>query len=76
MAVEKLLTVTGFSQSLHVTQACTRRWILERRITTVKLGRLVRIPESEVERLIQSGLRPAVGRYESASRTKASRRGQ
>lgn len=54
-----LLSVTEFASALNVTVACTRRWILERKITTVKLGRLIRIPMSEVERLIDSGLRPA-----------------
>lgn len=76
MTVEKLLTVPDFSQSMNITQACTRRWILERKVATVKLGRLVRIPESEVERLIQAGLRPVAGKHVSASRSSESRRGQ
>jgi len=54
-----LLSVTQFADALGVTPACIRRWILERKITTVKLGRLIRIPASEVERLVNSGLRPA-----------------
>jgi excisionase family DNA binding protein len=54
-----LLSVAEFASALNVTVACARRWILERKITTVKLGRLIRIPASEVERLVTSGLRPA-----------------
>jgi excisionase family DNA binding protein len=54
-----LLSVPQFADALGVTPACIRRWILERKITTVKLGRLIRIPASEVERLVNSGLRPA-----------------
>jgi len=54
-----LLSVPQFANALGVTPACIRRWILERRITTVKLGRLIRIPASEVERLVSAGLRPA-----------------
>lgn len=54
-----LLTVPQFSEILGVTPACIRRWILEQKVTTVKLGRLIRIPASEVERLVASGLRPA-----------------
>jgi excisionase family DNA binding protein len=54
-----LLSVTQFADALGVTPACIRRWILERKITTVKLGRLIRVPASEVERLVNSGLRPA-----------------
>ncbi len=55
---QQLLTVQAFAKALNVTPACIRRWILERKIATVKLGRLVRIPSDEVHRLIQSGLRP------------------
>jgi excisionase family DNA binding protein len=54
-----LLSVPQFAAALGVTPACIRRWILERKITTVKLGRLIRVPASEVERLVESGLRPA-----------------
>jgi excisionase family DNA binding protein len=54
-----LLSVPQFADALGITPACVRRWVLERKITTVKLGRLIRIPSSEVERLVTSGLRPA-----------------
>jgi excisionase family DNA binding protein len=53
-----LLSVSQIAERLGVTEACIRRWILERKIATVKLGRLIRIPSAEVERLISSGLRP------------------
>jgi excisionase family DNA binding protein len=55
----QLLSVPQFAAALGVTQACIRRWLLGRNIASVKLGRLVRIPASEIERLIQCGLRPA-----------------
>jgi excisionase family DNA binding protein len=54
-----LLSVQQFADALHVTTSCIRRWILLQKITTVKIGRLVRIPASEIERLVDSGLRPA-----------------
>jgi excisionase family DNA binding protein len=54
-----LLSVKEFACTLNITVACVRRWILERKIETIKLGRLIRIPTSEVERLVNSGLRPA-----------------
>jgi len=56
---KSLLKVTEFASELGVTTACIRRWIFERKITTVKLGRLIRIPGSETARLVESGLRPA-----------------
>jgi len=58
MPNQQLLTVYEFAKTLNVTPACIRRWIMERKVVTIKLGRLVRIPPDEVERIIQSGLRP------------------
>lgn len=55
----QLLSVPEFAAALNVSLACARRWILERRVATIKLGRLVRVPETEVQRLIAGGLRPA-----------------
>jgi len=55
----RLLSVSQFSECLGVTFACTRRWLLERKIACVKLGRLCRIPATEIERLITEGMRPA-----------------
>ena len=54
-----LLNVHQFAEALGVTSACIRRWVLERRVATVKIGRLIRIPATETERLITDGLRPA-----------------
>ena len=55
----RLLNVREFAASFGCTASCARRWISERRIVSIKIGRrLVRIPESEVERLIAEGLRP------------------
>jgi excisionase family DNA binding protein len=62
MEIEKttLLSVQAFAEALGITVACARRWILIRKISHIKLGRLVRIPGSEVERLVREGLRPAL----------------
>ncbi|HEV3277205.1 MAG TPA: excisionase family DNA-binding protein [Terriglobia bacterium] len=57
--MKKLLSVGEFAEALGVTVACCRRWILERRVTFTKIGRLVRIPATEVERLVAEGLHPA-----------------
>jgi len=58
--MEKLLNVQQFADLLGVTPSCIRRWILERRITIIKLGRLVRIPFSEAARVTLEGLREAL----------------
>ena len=55
---QRLLKIAQFAEPLEVTQSCVRRWILERKITVVKVGRLVRIPSSELDRLLAEGLRP------------------
>ena len=55
-----LLKVPEFAAALNITVACVRRWLLERKITGIKVGkRLIRIPASEAQRIIDEGLRPA-----------------
>jgi excisionase family DNA binding protein len=58
-ASSPLLSPMEFAAALRVTVACVRRWVLERKIAYVKVGRLVRIPSQEVGRLIAEGMRPA-----------------
>jgi excisionase family DNA binding protein len=53
------LTVSEFAQELGITRACVRRWLLERKLSSTRLGRLVRIHRGEIERLVQAGIRPA-----------------
>ena len=61
MGTKELLTVNEFAAALNVTPACVRRWLLERRINSYKISRLVRIPASEVQRFQDEGYRPARG---------------
>ena len=56
---KSLLRVNEFAALLDVTPAAVRRWLLERRIASTRIGRLVRIPRDEVTRLIESGFYPA-----------------
>ena len=60
---DSLLTVDEFAGQLRVTRACVRKWILERRIAVVKVGRLVRLPASEIRRIIDEGSRPRAQRH-------------
>ena len=57
MIVEKLLTVVEALAMTGREASTWRRDITERKVASVKLGRLVRIPLSEVHRLISSGYR-------------------
>jgi excisionase family DNA binding protein len=54
-----LLKVGEFASRLNVTVACVRRWVLLRRVKVVHIGRSVRIPVAELERIVTAGTVPA-----------------
>jgi excisionase family DNA binding protein len=56
---KSLLRVNEFAAVLNVTPAAVRRWLLERKIASTRIGRLVRIPRDEATRLIEAGFYPA-----------------
>jgi excisionase family DNA binding protein len=60
--MERLLTVQQVAEALGTTVRFPRRLIEERRITFVKVGRHVRIPESAVAEYVAANTVPRVGR--------------
>jgi excisionase family DNA binding protein len=57
---ERLLTAEQFAERLGIKLSTTRAWLLARRISKVRVGRrAIRIPESEVERIVREGMIPA-----------------
>jgi excisionase family DNA binding protein len=56
----RLLTIPEFAAAVRVKPSCVRRWLGESKVTRVHIGRLVRIPASEVERIVSLGTRPAM----------------
>ena len=58
-----MLTVAQVAQRLGIKEATVRLWIAQRRLSYVKLGRhrksAIRIPEAEVNRLIEKSTVPA-----------------
>jgi excisionase family DNA binding protein len=48
-------TVQQAADRTALSVACWRRWIAERRISYVRLGRAVRITDAEIERVIADG---------------------
>lgn len=77
--LELLSPVPKAAKTLSVTPGAVRKWIRERKFATVHLGRLVRVPRSEIERLIQLGTTPArqnSARQNSARRTRVNSRGK
>jgi len=55
----RLLTIPEFADALRIKPSCVRRWLSESKITRVHVGRLVRIPASEIDRIVQLGTRSA-----------------
>jgi excisionase family DNA binding protein len=58
--VEQLLTVKEAAQRLACTEAAIRKWLYLRRLPAVKIGRLVRLREADLEAAIAKGVRPPV----------------
>ena len=53
------VTVREAGEMLAMSPHTMRAWIADRRIGIVRLGRTVRVPISEVERLLETGSVPA-----------------
>jgi excisionase family DNA binding protein len=60
MADTKLLTLEQAAERLGLKPVTLRMWASARKIARVKLGRAVRIPESEIAKIVERGLIPAL----------------
>ena len=58
----KLLTVPEFATALSIRPKTVWAWIGARKIATHRISRCVRIPASEVQRLLDEGFTPALER--------------
>lgn len=56
----EMLTVREAALQLGLSESCLRAWLFRRRIASVRLGRSVRIPAREIQRLIEAGSVPAI----------------
>jgi excisionase family DNA binding protein len=56
----QLLTISGFAARLGISVWTARAWAYNGRITSVKVGSRLQVPESEVERIVNAGRRPHV----------------
>ena len=56
----RFLSPREFTQRLSISRWTVYAWISEGRIKSVKVSRLVRIPESEVDRIVQEGVQEVV----------------
>ncbi|HKV77396.1 MAG TPA: helix-turn-helix domain-containing protein [Candidatus Sulfotelmatobacter sp.] len=60
LAAMQLLTVADFAARLGISVWTARAWAYSGRITSVKVGARLQIPESEIERVIAAGTRPRI----------------
>lgn len=58
----ELLTIPEVAAALRIRPSAVRRWISEQKITIVHVGRLVRVPAAEVNRIVLEGTRVAKAR--------------
>jgi len=54
-----MLTVKECAGALGLTEATIRAWIYQRRLAYVKLGRSVRIPRDQIDKLLLENMIPA-----------------
>jgi excisionase family DNA binding protein len=56
----QLLTVREAALHLNLRESTVRAWVLRRRLAYVRVGRrAIRVPRSEIERIISEGTVPA-----------------
>jgi excisionase family DNA binding protein len=60
MKSETARTVREAAEELGLSPATIRAWLRQRRIGYVRLGRAVRIPASELRRVVERGTVPAI----------------
>jgi excisionase family DNA binding protein len=57
--LDKVLTVREVAVALGLSPFTIRAWIASRRLAVHRLGRAVRVPQSEVDRVLALGFTPA-----------------
>lgn len=58
---DKRLDVPAAADFMGVKPPTIRKWILRRQIPYIKIGKLVRIRQSDLEKLLERGTVPALG---------------
>jgi excisionase family DNA binding protein len=53
--MDRLLTVKEAAELLACSEAAVRKWIYQQRLPKVKVGRLTRLRQADVEALVDAG---------------------
>jgi excisionase family DNA binding protein len=61
MTAHQLITVEDAAKRLACSPAAIRKWLYQRRLRAVKVGRLTRLRLSDIERVATEGLRDSAG---------------
>jgi excisionase family DNA binding protein len=61
--MSQLLTVEEAAKRLAVTEAAIRKWLYQKRLPVVKVGRLTRLRLEDVEKVASHGLSPYPAKY-------------
>jgi excisionase family DNA binding protein len=56
--MDTLFTIREAARFLACSEAMLRKWIYQRKLPTVKVGRLTRIRQSDLEAWLRLGLQP------------------
>ena len=62
MSDRQLRTVRQVAEELGLAPVTIRTWMAQRRLRYIRLGRAVRIPVGEIQRLIETGTVPSLER--------------
>lgn len=57
--MDQLMTVKEAAKTLAVSEAAIRKWIYQKRLPRVKVGRLTRLRLEDVEAVVTQGLHPS-----------------
>ncbi len=59
--MDKLISVKQAAEKLACSEASIWKWIQDKRLQKVKIGRLTRLKEQDVDAVIHLGLQPKAG---------------
>lgn len=60
--MDRLLSVKQAAEVLSCSEAAIRKWLYQRRLPVVKVGRLTRLRVGDLEALVAKGLRPSLSK--------------